>query len=419
MRTDYDKTLSQYIMEGTTGFRCGIFLPWQELFPSFADIENYFNVSVPEDSAYQWSTASGGIAEDRNSAIMCAIGEAAERYSAALCEYEIRQGKELKGECVLPQKAFSLFSDEQYQDRDFKWRLQDGEEAYYGKVFSLYDNSEVWVPQELISLGPKKGDAAFPSSSTGLAAHTDIETALLSAVQELLERDALTVYWLHALGGREIPLGEKFDKQVAAKQGEAYCFDVTQSWNSYPVVVVCGYLPLRGKKRITMGCSCRKTLELAREKAYAEWIQGCIFSGYYSLYNPDINLKNPEDVTSFDKHAVYYTLNPEGWDEVPIITKKRRYLNGVNRTPLCGGLENLLRSLKEEDIRLYYHELTLPDVREAGLRIVRVISPDLALIHGSEKEMFLGGRTKDVFWRYPDIPADKAEFPNRYPHSLG
>ena len=44
------KTLNQYILEKATGFRCGITLSYQNVETSFSDIEEFFNVSLPEDS---------------------------------------------------------------------------------------------------------------------------------------------------------------------------------------------------------------------------------------------------------------------------------------------------------------------------------------------------------------------------------
>ena len=75
--------------------------------------------------------------------------------------------------------------------------------------------------------------------------------------------------------------------------------------------------------------------------------------------------------------------------------------------------------LKKEGIRLFYRDLTLPDVKETGLTVVRVLSPELSLIHGDERSPFLGGRTNDVAWRYKDIFEDQVDFPNKFPHPLG
>jgi len=57
-------------------------------------------------------------------------------------------------------------------------------------------------------------------------------------------------------------------------------------------------------------------------------------------------------------------------------------------------------------------------VAAAGLRVMRVLSPALSGLHADERAPFLGGRCRDVAWRYPGVPHGGA-FPNPFPHPLG
>ncbi len=410
------------ILEESTGFRCGITLPHQQVEKTFSDIEGLFNISLPEDSVQPWKSASGSISRDKDRAVIGAIAEAMERYSAAVINFQIKKPSDLSEEKIITHNEFSLFSEEQYATPNFQWKKFNMEDAFFGEVFSVYNNEKVWVPQELIGLGTKSNTALIPSTSTGLAAHFDKYAGLLLAIQELLERDALTVYWLNSLGGIEIKLGEKYSAPVSKKSGQVFCFDITQKWNPHPVVIVCGYLKQRNKKRISMGVACRETYEQAIEKAYLEWVQGTIFAGFYDVYHPELKLNKTEEVVDFDEHAVYYTLYPNLWDKVPLLQKRSAYKpkqanSGKLQNPQI-TLEQLLIKLKKERIRIYYRDLTLPDVREVGLTVIRALSPELSLIHGDERAPFLGGRTSDVKWRYPDL-VSQAEFPNKYPHPLG
>ncbi|MEI6222353.1 MAG: YcaO-like family protein [bacterium] len=416
------KTLNQLILTQATGFRIGVTLPFQEVEMTFSDICGLFNVSLPEDSIQPWKSASGSIHRDRNKATIGAIAEAMERYSAAVVNFPVKRLSELIGQQVLPHSEFALFSEEQYQSEHFIWKDSSDEEAFFGEVFSLYNNEKVWVPQELIGLGTKSDRALIPSTSTGLAAHVNTHVALLLAVQELLERDALTTYWMNSLGGRELTLSSHYLDPVVSMSGEVFCFDITQQWNPHPVVLVCGYLKQRNKKRFSMGVACRETYEMATEKAYVEWVQGAIFAGYYDVYHPNLVLKNVDDLVDFDEHAVYYTLYPELWDKIPLLQKRIPSAKKPFSKTLQGSSDQILKQLlceiQNNDIRLYYRDLTLPDVREAGLTVVRVLSPELSLIHGDERAPFLGGRTRDVLWRYPDL-VNQTIFPNPYPHPLG
>jgi ribosomal protein S12 methylthiotransferase accessory factor len=410
------KTFNQHLLEECCNFRCGIVLPYQQVPRNFCDISNVYNYSVPGEPAETWKTASGALSSDENLAIVSAIAESLERYCGAICDFELKKTDALSGKDILYHSDFALFSEEQYADPDFPWKKPNPADSFYCKAYSLYDNSEVYVPQELAGLGSRHENVTIPSTSNGLAAHSSIYDALFSALLELLERDALTVYWLNSIGGREIPLDEKYTEEVNEKGGQILCFDITQDWNPFPVVAVCGYLLMQGKKRISLGVACRPDYASAIQKAYFEWIQGCIFAGYYDVSHPDLTLDNKSMVNSFDLHAVYYTKRPQEWETTPLIKNRKPHQPNEK----MGGeksLESILRILKSEKIRLYYKDLTTVDVKDAGLTVVRVMSPDLSLLHGDENIPFLGGRTSDVKWRYKNLEC--GEFPNRYPHPLG
>lgn len=413
-------------MEQSCGFRCGISLPFQRIPANFCDIPSVHNYSVPGDAAEVWRTASGSMSFDENAAIMGAIGESLERYSGAVCGFEAKPFSALKNERVIPLDEFSLFSEAQYGQPGFAWKKPAEEARYFGKMHSLYDNEEVYVPQELIGLGSRTGKPCVPSTSTGLAAHTSAPQALISALLEVLERDALAVYWLHSLGGRKIALEKKYTREVETKGGCVTGFDITQDWNPFPVVIVCGWLLSGGMKRISMGVACRENYGKAIEKAYLEWIQGCVFAGYYHARHPNLTLGRRSDVTSFDLHAVYYTKHPEQWEKVPLI--RDRLENGMEGGRPCEprdescragtpAFQYLLKRLKKENIRLLYKDMTPVDVREAGVSVMRVVSPDLSPIHGDENMPFLGGRPGDLAWRYAGMKG--GQFPNEFPHPLG
>ena len=416
------KTLNQYLLEQSCNFRCGISLPFKRVPTNFSDISQVYNYSVPKDVGNSWKTASGSINFDENKAIMGAIGESLERYCGAVCQFDILPFSKLSKEKVINYDEFSLFSNRQYDDPDFLWLKPDSKKQYFGKVHSLYNNKEFYVPQELIGLGSRNENATIPSTSTGIAAHSNKIETIFSALLELLERDALTTYWLNSLGGREITLDEKYTKEVKEKKGQVFCFDISQDWNPFAVVIVCGYLLENNKKRISMGVACRENYKKAIEKAYLEWIQGCIFTGYYTEFHQGINLEKISDINSFDLHAIYYTLFPEKWNDVPIVKNRAPYkFNEINHdlenSETSHKLSFLLKKLQKEKIRLFYKELTTVDVKDVGVSVVRVLSPELSLIHGDENIPFLGGRTKDIEWRYKGLK--KGVFPNVYPHPLG
>lgn len=405
-----------------SGFRHGIVSPWQEVPPTGADLPGLHNVFVPSGPTSEEHAVAGGFGRTLADASCAAIAEALERYAAHMARFEVRRGRDIEGP-ILDARDFSLFSDEQRAQSGFPYPYAHREEARYAEVFAIDDNRSQWVPEELVGLGSREEQPLLPSTSTGLAAAADPMSALLSAVEELLERDALTVSWLASLGGREIDIPAERRAPVIERGGEIRAFDLTQSWNPHPVVVVMGQLPLRGTKRYSMGAACRFNHEMALEKAWLEWVQGVVFAGHYARENPRLRFERPTDIRTFPEHGVYHTLFPDRWHHIPLLAWSRPF-QPPRPVPealphASDRLDRLRRSLGEAGIRLFYRELTLPDVRDVGLFVVRALSPDLALLHGDERFPFLGGRTRDVAWRYPDVDPAEVRFVNPHPHPLG
>ncbi len=315
----------------------------------------------------------------------------------------------------------ALFRPEQYASPGFPWPEVDRDAALYGEAFSALDNRPCRFPEEMIGRGSREGPATLPSTSTGLAAHTRWARALHGAVEELLERDALASYWLNGLPGREIALPDAYVAPVAAR-GAARCFDLTQAWNPEPVLAVCGHLPLRGKPRISFGIACRRSGADALEKAYLEWQQGIVFCGYYFNDHPALRLDAPSDVRDFIDHGLYYSLHPDRWEEVPLlgaVGPPGQLPSPAAEIDEAEALRRLLVALNEQGVRVFYRDLTLPDVGDLGVTVVRAVSPELSLLHADERCPFLGGRTRDVAWRYPALARSRSRAPSAHPHPLG
>jgi len=366
-----------------------------------------------------WKSASGGIGRTYEEAEKAAIGEALERYGALACTLPMKTENELHGKDVIHLDEFSLFSEEQKVHKDFPYNSFYEDEKIYTNVFSLFDNKEYWVPIELVTLDETYTKGLFTSS--GLAAGASPYQALLRALQEIIERDALMITWQHSIRGKQIKLDLKYTNEVETKGGTIVAIDATPAYSPFPVCLIAGTLPIRGHKRISLGCACRETWADAVERAYLEWVQGIIFTGYYYSSHADTKFKTYGDVQTFDDHAVYYTICPDKWNNVPL-TKGKLHKTRRHSTVSHSSIETMrlaVDHLTQRGIRLYYRDLTTKDLKQIGVYSARVLSPDLTPIHADQRWPFLGGKTYKALFRDPWAKDYILKYPNPMPHPLG
>lgn len=419
------RPISIYRLERAAGRRCGVVPPVHRTVPTASDLPRFHNVAIPREGSDAWASASGGLHPDPDEATAGAIAEALERYNGAMCVLPLVGGDTAETHPHRKAADFALFSRRQYARPDFPFQDPDSDpDRSYVGMYSLFDNNPMFIPQILAGIGPRKPGPPFPSTSTGLSAHTTRSLALLRGVQELLERDALTVTWLNSLPGKPVEMPPHLVAEVGELGGKIEAYDLTQCWNPMPVILVCGSLPQRGRPRISLGCACRASRAEALDKAFREWVQGVIFCGHYDANHPRLNPDPLElaPAASFEEHAAYYTLKPALWAKVPL--RQRRTMpapapdSPIPPQDAFRTLEESLPSLRRAGVEVFYRDMTLPDVRDAGIHVVRTVSPQLSLIHSDDRIPFLGGRTLDFKWRYPDAEPC-AKIPNPFPHPLG
>ena len=174
--------------------------------------------------------------------------------------------------------------------------------------------------------------------------------------------------------------------------------------------------------------ACRGNAVDAFAKAWREWMQGIVFADHLdSLGHAD----DDGPPSTFEAHAVHYTRHPEDWAQVPLWrnppaadpepldTAGPHPALGLDRLASGPRLRRAAQWLQSQRVRLYYRDLTPCDVAQAGLRVVRVLSPDLSQVHADERWPCLGGRVGDLAWRYPGVGRAPVGFPNPFPHPLG
>lgn len=384
-----------------------------------SDIKSIVHIGVPSSITKPWQSATGGVGRDEESARLAAIGEAIERYCAAIAEPELKTKKSIPRQQRIDAEEWCLFTRSQRDDQSFPFGQIYSNQCLYTNAFDLQDNKEVWIPHPFVVLRDDY-QTGIPTSS-GLAAGSSFDNALLRAIQELIERDALMMTWLHSVPARAVKPAQKYMNEVGNVNGQMWVFDLTPIYSPFPVIAVAGGIPKRGKLRYSLGVACRETWDDALEKAYLEWNQGILFAGIYSAYVDTSQITNPYKLKSFDEHAVYYTLYPEQWPDLSMFQKIDKLYQPSIYGQYSSTKESLKRvreALRKSGIRMYHRDLTTVDADQLGVRVVRATSPDLASIFGHQEWPLIGNLENKLQSRYP-WASHKLVFPNKMPHPLG
>ncbi|MFD9128499.1 TOMM precursor leader peptide-binding protein [Kitasatospora sp. NPDC059571] len=138
-----------------------------------------------------------------------ALGEAMERYSGVFQGDEARRTasfRELGDAAIHPARTL-LYSDRQYAERD-RWnarpsmfntvpeRFREDERIEWSPAWSLTEQRTRWLPTMSLYYGYRHRNGFFAAGdSNGCAAGTSFEDAALQGFLELVERDAVALWW--------------------------------------------------------------------------------------------------------------------------------------------------------------------------------------------------------------------------------
>ncbi|MGG1441063.1 YcaO-like family protein [Brevibacillus laterosporus] len=330
-----------------------------------------------------------------------AIAETVERYSS--CIYSEKQmiwatAREL-GEEALDLDKIPRCSGKELQhprcplikpDKDLPIRWVRG--------ISLTNKRSIWVPAIMVYLNidiMSKGERIWLPISTGCAAHTTLEQALLGAICEVIERDAIAITWLQQLELPKISLDRYpewmqtyLDNLERNKHIQQIFFDATSDLE-IPTLYSVQLSPHNRQLASMVMCSTeldpyQSFVKLMRESA----------SSRIALQN---GLRHPEDLDDFIKvyDGATYMGAPERVSAYNFLldtqkSKKISEINNIETGDSKNNLVNLVKRLEKKGHEVFALDLTTDEARRANLHIVRVIIPTLMPLSFSYRARFLG-----------------------------
>lgn len=343
-----------------------------------------------------------------------AVAEAVERYSACYVAdgvAVVASARELGANAVAPER-FALHSERQHAVHRFPYaRFTRDTDVAWVRASALPSGEPAYLPAQLVYLAwrPLPGEVRIGNStSNGLAAHATVEEAVLRGLLELVERDAFMITWTARLSWPRLTWKgsarlEDFERRYLHPTGiRVAAVDLSAFWK-LPCVLGIARSDATGEAPIGVGAAAAPTVEAAVEKALDEAVRVRSWANAVRLRDPHgARVPPPEKIRRFDEHVAFYARDENaGRAGFLDASGERRHVRDVPRLEgesVRPRIEAICARLHAEGASAYAVDVTAPDVRDAGLRVVRVVAPELCALDVEHAARRLGGR------RLYDVP---------------
>ena len=324
-----------------------------------------------------------GVALDAEQARLAAISEAVERYASmapAPQDLLVRATcAELDGAAVSVSR-FALLSSSQYRQFPRLSPVADTTAIDWVRGASLPHARPVMLPAALVHMcHDRRAPNNFVGevTSTGTACHVSLPHAVLAGLCEVLERDALTIWWQNRLQATRLdPAGSAVDELVGgALAGARHEFTLYALPTDAPFPVILALAMRKEAPCAAIGIACRPSPEAAAVRALLE-------AGQVLVRLCSRPARRPERMRTLDDHADFYAT-AEGAAHLRHAVSGAREARlvdllddrSVHWTDVETQLQGAVRELAAANLEALVADLTTPDVADAGYRVVRVLIP--------------------------------------------
>ena len=318
-----------------------------------------------------------------------ALSEAVERYSAELQDTDVKipgSFREMGADAIHPNDVMN-FSERQYQDRETwnttkarRHRVPDpfdpDARINWTPLWSLTSQRHRLLPTELLFFNRGVRERYSVSCSNGCASGNTLEEAILQGFLELIERDAVAIWWYNRLRRPAIDLssfGNAWLSNLAARYDawgrDIVALDLT---NDLGIPVVAGVSHVRNggaPERILVGFGCHLDIRIAVQRAMTEMSQVLVDSledeaggslNTFRKRSREVDEWLMSSVLADNPHLVPAAATPRARDDFP----------DLRIDDISNGIDICRQSVEKGGMEVLVLDQTRPDTRMPAVKVV-------------------------------------------------
>jgi ribosomal protein S12 methylthiotransferase accessory factor len=390
-------------------------------------------------SRFENFSEAAGSSGVREIAAAKAIGEAVERYCAAVYDIDelpLTSYDTADFACTTPAE-FALYSAAQYEQPGFPWVPFEGNTPVrWTRGIDLARDEECHVPAARVFMPYQyyvgTGDAPIDQPiSTGLACHLDSASALRAAIAEVVERDAFLIVWQAMMAPPRIRTEtlspENYDlvQRFEVAGSTVAMFDITLD-TGIPTILSTLLGDEPGAPALVVAAAASPDPEEAARKSLEELPLTRLYSQYLVSFAPPPASDPPdyESVNSQRTHLHFWTDRAAMPGADFLFSSPARVdfeeIPNLATGSTAADVRAMVERIDAAGERVIAVDLTTADVAELGLNVVRAIVPGFHPLHVGYRLRALGGTR---LWRIPQglgyrgITPESGDnpFPHPYP----
>ena len=359
------------------------------------------------------------------------LGEALERYCWYYAGNWVEQihtsFSDIK-DTALPPGGYTLFSNRQYAQKGFPFvPFQETTQIDWAQGIRLDDQEPVSVPSQLCFPTTNDSSRICYYTTTGLACSDNYHRALVTALCEVIERDAFMLMWLNKIKPHliEIECQEPSPIKTIAeflKTSKYRCLVFRLDHEiTIPVCMAVLVNQENESPYVAFGLACNFDITQAISKSIVESLHNLNFLLWAHHNNISIDWKKGKmALKTFDDHALLYA-NPQMRRRLSFIFDPPHAIEKIRLPSLekdddhKNVFQTLMAMILENGYRAVAVDLTPDEFRKRGYHVIKALIPQFIDL-GFSGYNCLG--TKRIFespqkWGFPKLNRKKL---NTFPH---